>query len=47
MIEVYVDGEWIERQPQHQEKYRKTVNGSVIISYYRDYDIEPEAEENV
>jgi hypothetical protein len=36
MIEVLVDGEWAEKQPVHGDKYRKTENGSVIISYWNE-----------
>ncbi|MCP3700972.1 MAG: hypothetical protein GY920_21130 [Aliivibrio sp.] len=41
MIEVFENGEWVEKQPEHKDKYRKTESRSVIISYWRDFDEEP------
>lgn len=42
MIEVLVDGEWVEQQPVHGQKYRKTnKGGSTIISYWDEEVIKP------
>lgn len=37
MIEILVDGEWVEGQPSHGDKYKETKpSGTVVISYWNE-----------
>ena len=34
MIQIFIDGEWVEQNPTHGQKYRKLIDGVVALESY-------------